>query len=289
VEQTKAQLADRFPATEVEIIFGDFSLLEEPRRFDLVIAEAVVPTQLDAGDFLRRLLALARPGGVLVFTCMDSCSLLAEILRRAISTAVTDPGWPLEEQARVLVDFFEPDLAQLQGMTRRPQDWAIDQLIHPWVGPLLGMPDAFTALEGSATFLGSSPRFFRDWLWYKSPEAGEVSLRRVTQGFWETCHNLIDTRTCSGSRDPQRNRNLYRATDAVYELVMSGERMPLREIQPLLKHVRECLPRSAGSTAEALTSFIRFAQSEDLADLVTMRPWWGRGQQYVSVIAEGGE
>lgn len=283
VAETSRRLKPHQGEISIEVQETDFLTFSSELRFDLVIAEAVIPTQLNPAEFLTRLCDLAKPGGIVLFTCMDQASLLAEMLRRAIATELLDPSKSLSRQAAALAEFFSADLAALKGMTRLPQDWVIDQLIHPWLGPLFNIPSALAAVQERVEFLGSSPNFVQDWRWYKSPDVLAPSASHAISSFWKSAHNLLDQRVTLPDRHPDLNRELFQGAQALYTCIINQRYESLDHLAEMTLDFTQHVPTEARLTLDSIAAFSDFARSRDSASLQAMRSWWGRGQQYVSV------
>jgi SAM-dependent methyltransferase len=269
------------------------SILEfhSKEKFDIVLCEAVIPTQKNPPVFLRHVASFVRPGGVVVFTCMDPISLLPEMLRRWLAWNLVGDVSDFNGKVARLVEFFRPDLAALPGMSRRPEDWVIDQILHPWVGPLFSIPQALTALGSRGAVLGCSPRFLLDWRWYKSivgSQSADISF--AIDSYYELGLNLMDFRV----RLPQIRQSVVRRaveiSQTIYDGVFARERglagFSRRQMLPHLLSLQKLLRDQSPKTARSLKSFIRYLQSDmsKESDLAEFHKWWGRGQQYVSCV-----
>src|SRR5437867_2205440 len=158
-------------AKRIEVVFGlaDEYRVAEPFEFvfcEGVLALAGVP---DPARLLQSFATHTAPGGVLVITCIDAVSDFAEVLRRFIAQLLIDPAGGLADHVEQLLRVFSPHLATLRGMTRRHDDWIVDNLLNPAsIGPLLSISDAVAALDDNFDVFGASPNFLTDWRWYKS-------------------------------------------------------------------------------------------------------------------------
>src|SRR5580692_434148 len=75
-------------------------------RFDLVLAEGLIPFQNDPLGFARHIASFVRPGGVLVVTCVDSASAIGEIGRRLLANRIAPPSMPYAERRARLAPVF---------------------------------------------------------------------------------------------------------------------------------------------------------------------------------------
>jgi hypothetical protein len=267
---------------------------EGDARFDFVFCEGMLALAgvPDPGRLLRRVAAHTAPGGVLVITCIDAISDFPETLRRLVAQLVVDPNDSLAAQVERLLPMFAPHLSTLAGMSRRHDDWIIDNLLNPAsIGPLLSIADAMIALDGGFDAFGASPRFLTDWRWYKAIGPND-RLNDLAQGeYWANVHNLLDYRHLSPPRDGAANRHLYDACDRVRTMVHDFERDRDRGILAAVVHELDAIVATVGTfspaTSEALAELrgILARPSIDTAAVAGSAffvSWFGRGQQYLS-------
>jgi SAM-dependent methyltransferase len=269
------------------VINCDFLDFKEEVKYDLIIAELVIPTQLEPLMFLNKLMDHLVPGGLLIFTCMDPISLLSETLRNAIVKDLQLIDDDLRHSADRIVHFFSEDLDLLPGMNRRRSDWAVDQIIKPPVGPILDLPSGLESLSKVAIFHGSSPRFVEDYRWYKSPDISVENLSKIAiQNYWEKCHNFLDFRTTTDAVKPETNKLLFDLCNDVYSAVHEDKwhLNSRKTVETHCNEIKKLITSSMPSASASLGSFLLFWSTGDRKNLKEFRPWWGRGTQYVSVI-----
>jgi len=271
----------------INVNFIDFFDYSDSELYDLALSEGTVPFQIDPLKFLSKLLKFLNPGGILLFTCADEISVLAELLRRAIVRKLGLLTTNLESSAINISNFFSLDLDHLVGMTRVRTDWAIDQMIHPWIGEPLSIASALTELSNKVRFLGSSPKFSSDWRWYKSPGCiDDETNKQIISDFISKSHNLVDMRIVSAPINNNQNLDLSIFSKNIYDLVRTDEWNKKSDtiLMSSCEKILDLLPEDAPETKISLQSFIKFLVSYNPNDLAEFRPWWGRGQQYVSLI-----
>lgn len=269
------------------VINSDFLDYKGKDKYDLIIAELVIPTQLEPIRFLHQLIDHLVPGGLLIFTCMDPISLLSETLRSSIVKDLKLVDDDLQHSANRIVHFFSEDLDLLPGMNRRRSDWAIDQIIKPPVGPILDLPSGLESLSKVAIFHGSSPRFTEDYRWYKSPDISVDNLSKIAiQNYWEKCHNFLDFRTTIGAAKAEENKLLFDLCSDVYFAVhqRKWDLSSRKVVETRCEEIKNLISSTLSSTTESLDSFLLYWFSGHSKDLKEFKPWWGRGTQYVSVV-----
>jgi SAM-dependent methyltransferase len=282
-------------AGRIEVLSELADRYESAEPFDFVFCEGVLALAgvPDPQRLLRRVAANVCPGGVLVITCIDAVSDFSETLRRLVAQLIIDPARDLAGQVEKLLPIFAPHLSALPGMSRRHDDWIIDNLLNPAsIGPLLGIPDAVSALAGAFDVFGASPRFLTDWRWYKAIAGADGGFNDLAIGaYWANVHNLIDYRHLSPPRDPVENHRLHAACvavrDAVREYEAHRNRGIVARIVEMLKTIATNVQAFSPATGDAIVELgdALARPSLDGAAVAASRlfgPWFGRGQQYLS-------
>lgn len=288
---TEKLLRQHCPRLSFELKHSSILKFKSNEKFDVVLCEAVIPTQKNPPAFLRHVARFVRPGGVFVFTCMDAISLLPEMLRRWLAWHLVRNLSDFDAKVTLLVEFFRPDIAALPGMSRQPEDWVIDQILHPWAGPLFSIPEAVTALGNRGAILGSSPRFLADWRWYKNIVGSQFCENSfATRSYYELGMNLMDFRVRLPAIDQNVVRRAASLSQRIYERTFAQEHDRSNFTTPqmlvVMSSLVKLLDQHSPTTAGSARSFIAYVKS-DLSNakaLAGFRPWWGRGQQYVSCV-----
>ena len=286
-----------FPVLRARIEIAS-SLVEDydsAERYDFVLCEGMLALAgiADPASLLRAVAKFVAPGGMLVITCIDAISDFAETLRRLCGQMLIDPSESLAEQASALILVFGPHLASLPGMSRRHDDWVIDNLLNPAsIGPYLSIPDAIAAIRDEFEFYGASPHYCTDWRWYKSLTPGATGYNeRGTEQYWANAHNLLDCTRLFPSRDPLANQQLYAQCEATRNLIREYESSRdtdvVTEIRARLGEVEQSLRAFNPQIADAVQEVSALVASvpPDAKAVAASRqfgPWFGRGQQYLS-------
>jgi len=291
------QLFAAYPALAegVEVVSASAEDYQSAESFEFVFCEGMLALAglPDPARLLRTVAGHTAPGGVLVVTCIDAVSQFSEIMRRFVAQWLIDPAHDLAEQVEQLLPVFSPHLSSLEGMTRRHDDWIVDNLLNPAsIGPLLSIPDAITALDDEFDVFGASPRFLTDWRWYKSIAGeGDRFNELAIEAYWANVHNLLEYRETWPPRDEAANRRLYEACATVRGAVQEYERERDRRIIALVLGGLDTIVASVRSlsrvTSDALAD-LRSALAQPVVDTAAVAAsrgfgtWFGRGQQYLS-------
>lgn len=283
----RARLGELRGAGSLEVVESMIETFPATATFDLVLAEGLIPTQADPDGITRRIASFVGTGGLLVITCVDSASFIAEIYSRILADRVAPRSLPVHERLARLRPFFAPRLATLEGMSRSTDDWILDNITQPFTGKLFGIADALRVCGPQFDVLGSSPKFFVDWRWYKSLRSRPFGFNeRAAESYYANVLNLLDYRIELAPHDPALGRRVLALTDRLWELscrAESGEPCGLAEAAaPLAELAALVAPHSAG-TARTLEIVARAMRAGTLPEAEPVAHF-GRGQQYLSFL-----
>jgi 2-polyprenyl-3-methyl-5-hydroxy-6-metoxy-1,4-benzoquinol methylase len=280
--------------TDCQVIDCDIESFNTQERFDLVLCEGVVPTQINPAQFARKVAQMTKPGGVVVITCMDAVSVLPEILRRYLAQQIAPAELPFAKRVKILTRYFLPHMRTLKNMSRKPEDWVIDVAIHPWSGRLFSMATALKALQGRAIPMGSSPKFLTDWRWYKDIHgASTCDLKQSLEDYHSHVHKFLDFRSEASSKKPSLNLPLIRLAEDIYDRVYAVERKGKtysrtkisHDVQQVARMVQSDLPETAQALWE-YAGYVKSLQVDKPSPFRHFQKLWGRGQQYISFVVQ---
>jgi len=293
IDETRALLGGAFPGARNYEIFE--SLIEEfdsPERFDLVLAEGLVPFQMNPSAFIRRIARSVADRGVLVMTCADAPSIMGEIGRRLIAYRFASPELPDPRRLELLAPIFGSHLETLSGMSRSVEDWIYDNLLIPFVGATFGIDEAIAALDDEFDVYGSSPEFVVDMRWYKQLYGEQRKFNtNASDAYVENMLNFLDYRVAVPPHDAELGVAIRDGCRRVYVLMQaieaSGGERSASEAAPAIRNIAG-LAKIAPRTARALDELAAVLEIEPLGDpnrhLREFRSYFGRGMQYLSFI-----
>lgn len=279
----------------VEVVESLFESFESPERFDIVLAEGFLAPHSKAPlDLLRRVSRFVKPGGLLVITTVTPASLLSEMVRRLMRTRLIAPTAPAAEQVALLRPILGPHLATLKGMSRSVDDWLLDNIVQP-VSPdgLLTIPQAIEALADEFDAYGSSPSFSTDLRWYKEVHGDERGFNAgMTECYFRRLATLIDYRFSPSDHDERIGWTLEAQCRSVWDFMIAREAEGRLEqsahLAERLGQIADALSAVLPQTAAALDEVAGlFSGQRREADLSLFPAFWGRGQQYLSLIRRG--
>lgn len=252
-----------------------------PEPFDFVFCEGLLSGVENPTVILGKLMEATR--GALVVTVVDHISHFSETIRRALAQVLIDPEATLEVKVNQLLPVFTPHLKTLKGMSRRYDDWIIDNLIHP--GSIIPLFNAAQVIESlGMEYYAGSPHFVTDWRWYK--EATKSRNKEVIRQYWANAHNMLDYRKVTPVRVSHLNESLYALCSSAREYLAEFEKTREEKYFHYFKNVVEAIYDSEYSAGlkEAI-ELLENPNPQAIANAKNFGAWFGRGQQYLSFVS----
>lgn len=278
--------------SNASVIQEDASLYTFPQQFDFVLCEGLIPGQNNPAKFLGNVLSAVKPKGICVFTTVNSVSYLAEICRRTLLPLFKKKLIDDDELLKYLVSFFEEDLNNLSGMSRNHKDWVLDNIIHTWTGKgLFSLGEAINSLPSGFNILGCSPNFLQDWRWYKESHTGNKNI--MLQSYVNWSPYLIDYRVSPKvAFEEDESKELLMLCDQamkIHDLYrVSCLENDLDSFIEVLSSIEILISKNIPETSLAIQNYIAaiplLKNGKFDCDLSLFRKWFGRGQQYLSVV-----
>jgi len=282
--------------TQFELVESFIEQFSTSERFDFVICENVIPLQQnDPRNVLQCVAEFVKPGGVLVVTCMDPVSFLADVLGQLAGELLVGPSMTVEEKLDVMRPFFQKNLDALPGANTLVDDFMMDSVIqhYPKEGKMQSVSDTIDALAGDFEVYASSPNFMVDWRWYKSIHGGQTQYnQRAIEQYESNIHNMLDYRCISTAVTEEQSAEIRYLCDNVFEATkkfrIDRDLKYLEAIRADLSQLAEIVSSYSQKTADSLTDFIcgvdAFLESKPWPELNSFAAFFGRGTQYLSFI-----
>ncbi len=142
---------------------------QSEQRYDIIIAEGFLHSIDNAKSIIQKLKSKIIRGGVIVVTCMDEMSMFVEQMKRLICHYMISDIEEYEEQVAFCTRLFEPQFSNLDGMSRKVEDWVRDDMLNPAFNNevILDLSEAIQTFGEDFYVLGSSQKIFTDYSWYK--------------------------------------------------------------------------------------------------------------------------
>jgi 2-polyprenyl-3-methyl-5-hydroxy-6-metoxy-1,4-benzoquinol methylase len=282
--------------TKFEVVESFIEQFSTSERFDFVICENVIPLQQnDPRHVLQRVAEFVKPGGVLVVTCMDPVSFLADVLGQLAGELLVVPNMTIEEKLDVMRPFFQMNLEALPGANTLVDDFMMDSVIqhYPKDGKMQSVSDTIDALMGDFEIYASSPNFMVDWRWYKNIHGDQAQHnQRAIEQYERNIHNMLDYRGVSTAVTAAQSATIRGLCDNIFEATkkfrIDRDHKYLEAIRADLVQLAEVVSSYSQETADSLTDFVRgvdaFLEGKPWPELNSFVAFFGRGTQYLSFI-----
>lgn len=274
-----------------ELVPCRFEEYEPEEPFDLVVCENWLGNSEHERGLLRKLGGMVADGGLLVVTAVSPVGVLPNLMRRALSNRLAPPELSFATRTEILSRAFAAHLRTVGGMTRNVTDWVHDNMLNPaYLGVILTVPMVLQELGDDFDVLSSSPRFARDWRWFKSLCGSQREFNQhMLAEYFATAHNLLDHRTLLPERDANKNESLESAAFAVAAALRRWEANEA-DSQDVDDAVRRVLAGIGDLPASYSTAFDEFLDvftnpeltPEMVATLPHFGPLFGRETLYLS-------
>ncbi|MDR1560447.1 MAG: class I SAM-dependent methyltransferase, partial [Clostridiales bacterium] len=225
LKRTKKLMQDTFnKSAETEFIFVE-SLIQDydsDEKFDVVIAEGLLVNQYEPEKILRHMASFVDANGVLLITCVDSVSILGDLLRHYAGRIIGNVGvsHDFKESVSFLSSVFSGHLNALRSASRPIGDWVLDCIIQPITGKLFSIQQAIETVCDSFDVLGVSPHFLNDWRWYKQICEEDNKFNEIMIGCYQkNLHLLLNYKSIPREREAEANIILTRKAERIYNLV----------------------------------------------------------------------
>ena len=277
----------------VESFIEDFSTEE---CFDFVVCENVIPLQQNnPAHILRCVSDFVKPGGLLVVTCMDPVSFLADVLGQLAGELIVSPEMSIKEKLDAMRPFFQMNLEALPGSNTQVDDFMMDSIIqhYPKDGKMQSISDTINELSDLFDVYGSSPHFLTDWRWYKNIHGDNLNYnKRAIELYEKYIYNLIDYRCMLTEVADRENILVRKLCDNVFEATKKFRRdrqlmyiVGIRnDITKLVGITRQYSPKTADSLDDFVRGLDAFISAKPWPKLERFAAFYGRGTQYLSFI-----
>ena len=289
VQETRDRLAS-FTDLQITVHHALFDMFTTDSKFDTVWAEGCLPHQSRPLPLLTHVASFVADGGCLCVSTNNGISYLSETIRRLFRDRFFDALGDVHEQARKLTPYIQPHLQHLHGMSRPIEDWILDSIVQPMRDRrLLSIPEVVSCLEREFDVYGSSPRFLTDWRWYKEIIGDDRRFNELAlDNYYKKNLNLLDYRFDFPEHSRAYGEKLEalgsRSWDLMCEIEHGNETI-WKEFFDLMDELCSHIDGQAPITVRAIRESCALLQNANPdMDLSQFPQWWGRGQQYLSLI-----
>jgi len=288
--QDTRNLLKSYLSSDIEVYHSLFEEYQTDNKYDLVWAEGCLPHQSNPLPLLKYVSEFVTNGGVLCVTTINGISYLSEIMLRLYRDRFFRSLGDVHEQARNLVPYIKTHLQYLCGMSRPVEDWILDNIVQPLqYRKLLSIPEVIDCLDKQFEIHGFSPRLFTDWRWYKDLTGENRKFNnKALDNYYKTNLNLLDYRYEFPAHSTDFGIKLEELGSQSWDMmckIEQGDESAWKDILEVFNQISTHIEKQAPETSTAILEAITLLKSGHIdMELKHFPQWWGRGQQYISLI-----
>lgn len=277
-----------------QVIESTFLDYKPDTKFQLVIAEGCIPHQASPTSIAKSISAHVAESGIFLFSTISGLSHLPETLRRLYSSLILNKNHPSISDLDKLVSFFESDFLSLPSRTRKSIDWCLDVLVQPLHQSLLfSQAEAIEALDSTFEVYHTLPSLPSPFYWYKDYDKINHNCKYL-ESYYKTNMCLISTSAASvihsSSVGKQAEFHGIQIWDTVAKFQQGNASLSevtilLRELSKIYKAVYPFVSDYLEASCLVIANFQTMHSSNEYKNLGC---FWGRGQQYLSMIKRVG-
>jgi ubiquinone/menaquinone biosynthesis C-methylase UbiE len=276
----------------LECIESDLLTYNDSNLYDLVICEGVIPGQANPKLFLQRAASFVIQGGLLMVTTHSAISMLAEVCRRLLKPIFAKRTTPPEDLCNELTTFLAPHLKTLPGRSRLAEDWVRDNILHPWPERVFTIQDTIDAIGDQFDVYGTSPQFIHDFRWYKAAAVDQFTINDVARAQAEKWSSLFIDYRLSPDKCPilegidleAECRHVFHDAHSAW---MTDDFVMVAACVDRIEVIGSKISSVFPQTAESIRDFVlgtRALMDGQPSGFSSFKSWFGRGQQYVSLL-----
>lgn len=154
---------------------------------------------------------------------------------------------------------------------------------------LLNIPTVIDCLHSKFDVYGASPRFLSDWRWYKQIVGIQRGFNeKALDDYYTNNLKLLDYRFEFPVHTLKFGYQLEEICSRSWDLmclIENGDQSSWKGIFTTLEELCAHIEIAAPITTDAIREIARCLQGDDVdMPLPCFSTWWGRGQQYISLI-----
>ena len=283
----------------IQIVDSSILSFHTDQLFDLVIAEGLLSAQTHPHEILEHATSFTEKGGVFITSTVSACSVLSETCRKMFLPYIEQVAPHFDEQVAVAEKIFAPHLNALGSGLRPARDWVLDNILHkmsPENQYVFTLSDVITSLDKAFEFHGSSPRFCIDDRFYKKVTDSRYGINSLVLDQMPYIEvSLLDYRvplTSVIGLDSGICREIDEYCREAWKIqlktIADSSYAHLDDYLSTLKSISLLLPLGFQSTKDSIDDFIRvfphYIDKSRSHSFSSFQSWWGRGQQYISLI-----
>tara|TARA_B100000963_G_scaffold361760_1_gene399331 strand:- start:14250 stop:15413 length:1164 start_codon:yes stop_codon:yes gene_type:complete len=300
IKEIKKKIKNKkIKALKTSIINKDILNLKTSKKFEIAIAEGIVPNQKYPKKMLKIISSHLEKNGILIISLQTGISLLSEFCRRILIIKTFNDYNSFNDQLRNAVDIYKLHLKTLKFSTRPINDWVLDVVFNEQTEKnkvIFGSDDAIRFLNKNMDIYNSFPKFFYDGRWYKSVITSNNSNNKLfLDQYYKFSINFIDYRekferqSLSKNKAQEIEKICSKVCILQNKMIKQRSYKEIDEFIKLLITISSKLPNNFKNTKECIHEFTvdikKYIKGTKPKNLFRkFRYWWGRGAQYTSYI-----
>jgi len=284
---------------ELEIVESTILNFKKKDIYDLVIIEGLVPGQCSPNEILKHAANYTKKGGILISTCISATSIFSETCRRLFRPYIKANAKDFNEQCKLGAKIFGPQLDALSKNHRPAIDWVQDNIMHPHSPEdkiVYTIEDTINLLNDDFIFYSSSPKFAQDDRFYKKVDPSNWGINDLAiDECKEYGTGMIDyripiklARIVGAKQTKEIEKKCLEAWNMQLEIVNTLSYSKLSNFVEIALDIEASLPiefnATKASIQEFCSEFALFVKGEADGKFEKFKNWWGRGQQYISMM-----
>lgn len=281
------------------MIKKDIFNLKLKKKFDIAIAEGMIPNQQKPKKMLKIISSSVKKGGILIISLQTGVSLLSEFCRRILIIKVFQKFNSFDERLKNAVKIYENHLKTLKFASRPTQDWVLDVVFNKQTDydkVIFGIDAAMKVLKEEMNIYNIYPKFNFDGTWYKTVENNDNHQNKL---FMDQYHkfsiNFLDFREEFKMQNLSAKKSKYIEKLCAQACILQNKMIEkesyekIKSFVKILDKIKSNLPKNFQKTKKSIENYnkdiFRYINDENPNKLFKeFRHWWGRGAQYSSFI-----
>lgn len=290
--------------SSIQIIESTILSFSSDELFDLVLVEGLLPGQTHPEDILKHSSSFTDIGGIYITTTTSAISLLSDTCRKIFLPIIEETNADFDSQIKFAMDIFSPQLQTLGNGLRSTKDWVLDTILRKASSEMkyiFSMKDVIGTIGCDFQFHGSSPRFLIDDRFYKHVTNSDFGINEILLNQFEKINvSFIDHKlplSSVSNLDMEICKDIELLSKYAWDIhlnICSNQSYEtLDDFLSIMNKIEKLLPDGFEITKESINDFClkfpKFLENLDTSIFSSFNSWWGRGQQYISLIRNPNE
>lgn len=264
-----------------------FENFKSKKKYDFVFAENCIPNNINPKKIYRILTNNVKKGGYFFTTTTSPVGYFSEICRKIISHLYLDDDLTFVEKKNFLLKFFDKDLKNLKYLTRKKEDWIIDNLLQDSGDrEMFGLNELLNQKK-KFNMMNTYPKFYQNWNWYKDNQSLSITNFKssIETSYFKNTMNFLDYNKIYQENSIQFGKNIHDLATQTFEISKIKDSQILeKEFRKNINKFISIIDRKKYSQIyKSLFEVINWLNSRNPNSLNIFRNWWGRGNIHLII------